>query len=76
MGDILAGSLAFKVSEPVRMSPGLLIGREGDIFAGSLGFKVIEPARMFPARPIRSHENFVYIGHHKHTAKATYEGSP
>ena len=44
MGDILAGSLAVKVSEGMRMSSRPLIGQEGDILA----VKVSEPARMPP----------------------------
>ena len=40
----LRGTLS--VSEPVKMSLKLLIGREGDILLGSIAVKVNEPARM------------------------------
>ena len=36
----LAGLFAVKLSQPVRMSPRLLIGQDGGILAGSLAVKV------------------------------------
>ena len=44
--NILAGSLAVNVIEPVRMSSRLLNVREGDIHAGLFALNVSDPARL------------------------------
>ena len=51
-GDMWAGLLALKVSEPTRMSIQLLICGEGDIIMCPFAFKVSEPMRMSPSWPI------------------------
>ena len=62
--DILTGSFAVKIGEPMRMTPRLLIGLERDILASSLAVKGSEPASMPCFQPIRGIE---IISHRRHT---------